>query len=472
MSRARLHGRACRLAPLAATALLWLSACEESELPSAPAGRPSFTAIAFDRTTLQPVAGTTFAAGGAAERTFTVDVRYQRTPEEIKRLATASLQFYIETFDSIAFRSDFAQFFWEGDLTSAAGTAKGDTGTIRFTGKFRVPTATPLCGSYDYLRIIAVMEPEVNLAYRDQSIHRVTGAREASSTDFFNCVYGTAETDKTAGLRWGEPLWVFGRRLPYGVKLATGIHATAPGMKLVFAGAPDVAPAPYVFVSGQFTDVFGWVPIGARSGDVRMKGGVREVAYGSDTPPTITVATDARDFFEPNDTIGSPGAALLSDISRAFLGVLYAYNPALTLPAHDRESNPYKGWEAWGKGDWFRLRTTRLTDVCVYVDLDQSRDNTDLFVFNQGGNLVASSFTNFDEGVRLNGVPANTTLFVWVTPRRAAMTTANGAYVYEAGDCAVTGGADGAAAGLAAAGAAAQSAPSPRPAAATATRVW
>ncbi|MBI4410806.1 MAG: hypothetical protein HY561_13940, partial [Gemmatimonadetes bacterium] len=305
---------------LAVAGLVLFAACEESELLT-PSGEPAFTAISFDRATLEPeeapLQSPQFFTAGPTQLDYSAVVNYQRTSKEVQEQGDADISYFIETFDSLLFTTPegdkFVSFEWEGDVAEGFGEAQGATGSVQFTGKFTFPTVSTLCGSYKYARAIAVLEPELSTAYRDQAVYKIKGVptvgeigscayafadrRDAAfAQKFYGFAFPTGPTGPSLQLRWGEPVWVYGRFFPVprqGDPFPVGLE---------FGPRPGTV-FPLVFREGKFSDVLAWVPVGAVSGSPRVLVSGRETKYGGNIKPSVSI-TPGDDYFEPNNQFG------------------------------------------------------------------------------------------------------------------------------------------------------------------------
>ncbi|MBI4409516.1 MAG: hypothetical protein HY561_07385, partial [Gemmatimonadetes bacterium] len=286
MSRASPRMNPWRLAVPGALALLWLAACKETEIPSAPEEEiePAFNAAVFDRSTLVPAEGT--SALGVGTLSYKADVAFQRTATEAVSKPSTRVGFWIETHKSLT----EGDTNWEGDLVTDSLPTSASSGETTFQGSVRVPSISPFCGAYDQLRFLT------NLALSDDAVtgesvwQTVTGTK--TQTQIGPCVYRVETVDdRSQSVVWGEPIFMSGRGL-----------STNPYPRLFFTGGFEALLLSRVSPVGTYWHYLGWVPVGATSGSVSAFQSGVATSYGKDVAPSMTVATGGADFFEPNDT--------------------------------------------------------------------------------------------------------------------------------------------------------------------------
>ncbi|HUF14013.1 MAG TPA: hypothetical protein VMN78_12995 [Longimicrobiales bacterium] len=424
MTRFVRHRRRGAATPLV-FALAGVVACEDTPVFTEPEV-VTFTAVAIDKASVRPREGERLTVGPAVHD-VEFDVHWQEMP------ASSVLGVWLETHDSVAGQA----FRWEGDLAESFEALPGSSGETRFTGTFTLPEVSPFCGSYDYLRILAVVFPggesPPNEAYRDEVFYEVSGSDWSGPclSDVFALFPGT-------DYRIGEPILVYGRRLP------DALAVSLPGAQQVdnvwpsFIRVPETQSLYPVPGDGY---LIAFIPVGAETGRLRAFAGSTEVRYRPDADVTLTISPLAADVFEPNNTPALATDSIYFDFWDPFaVWGAYGFNPSLTLTGADL--TPDAVAPEYGEGDWFHLfgegDATTLIDVCVNVAAHAGGfDDIDLIVYDITGAIAAQSTTpGGAEGVRVDDVSGADVYWVWVAPFLAGMTSSSGAYTYEVGHCA------------------------------------
>lgn len=411
-------------AALLALALPLVSACEDPAEFTEPE-EIAFTAVAIDRATVLPREGSRLTVG-PTEYTVEADIAWQNMP------SGSILGVWLETHDSVTGQT----FRWEGDLAAASQTLSGSEGsaTVEFT--VTLPEVSPFCGSYDYLRILAVVFPggdaPPNSAYRDEVFYEVSGSDWTGP-----CLSDVYSVFDPATFSVGEPILLYGRNMPDALEVSMPGALQQDNVWPAFIEVPEalsLLPVP----NDGYTIAF--VPVGATSGRVRVFAGGTEVRYGPDGDVTLTVPATQDDVFESNNTPATATDSIFFNLwdPFAYWGA-YGFNPSLTLTGADLTPDALA--PIYGEGDWFYLYQPFVDvgvtlDLCVNID-GQSVDDIDLYVYDVNGAIVEESATaSSSEAVRVDDVTNAQTYWVWVAPFIDSMNSANGAYSYEVGVCA------------------------------------
>ena len=411
-------------AALLALTLPVFAACEDPAVFTEPE-ESTFTAVAINRATVLPHEGSRLTAG-PTPYDVEVEIAWQNMP------AGSELAVYLETHDSVTGQN----FRWEGDIAAATETLSGSDGETTFEGQFTLPVVSPFCGSYDYLRILAVVFPggeaPPNAAYRDEVFYEVSGADWSGPclSDVYPVFPGT-------NYRVGEPILVYGRDLPDDLDVSLPGALQSDNVWSSFIRVPEgisLLPVPGDGYSIAF------VPIGATSGRVRAFADGSEVRYGPDGDVNLIVAASQADVFEPNNSAAQATDSIFFNLwdPFAFWGP-YGYNPSLTLTGADL--TPDAVAPIYGQGDWFYLYQPFVDagveiDMCVNVTSHDGLDDIDVIVYDENGLIVdESASAGGDEAVRVDDVSNDDFYFVWVAPFLAGMTSTNGGYTYEVGFC-------------------------------------
>lgn len=420
---------------------LSLGACDSTtEIPLEPEGEIQINSIAINRNTIQPVEGTVLTAGTAGNA-FNLDVFYQVTPEEFANADNAAwMSLWIETYDD--------EGSWAGDLVDRFFGASQPSGEISASGTFRAPATSPYCLPFSYLALAAQLWAEDP---GDQQVSQPANEKAGgSSYDVIPVaqVTGTTGVDSPclafdawigqSGFWWGEPLWLVARNAPVtGETLLPG-----PASSVQFAvGTQPATTLLELAYDAEWSEFIIWLPP-APDGDVRMFASGQESAYGADLPMSITYAGGSDDVFETNDSFDEAEFDWASTeyLNSGQLDVLL-WHPYLSLPAPDRDvdasGNP-DGLTIYGAGDWFWLPVEADMDVCAWL-YPSTGDDVDLLLYDEDGTFQVASTNAGDapEFVRLNNVPANIGLSLWVAPY--SMSTTYGIYSVAAGNCAAFG---------------------------------
>lgn len=402
-----------------------LGGCEDPAEFTEP-DHVAFTALAIDKATVRPREGERLTVG-PTEYDFEVDLRWQNMP------SGSGVGVWLETWDSVSGQ----QYRWEGDLLEGSASITGASGETGFSGTFTLPEVSPFCGSYDYVRILAVAfpggDPPPNAAYRDEVFFPVSGSNWTGP-----CVARAFGIFPGTDYRVGEPIILYGRGLP------AALDVSLPGSQQDDNVWPNFVRLPEseaLFPVPGTGYVIAFVPVGAQDGRLRAFAGSSEVRYTEAATVTIDVAATQADVFEPNNT-----AAAATD--SIYLGLwdpwsywgAYGFNPSLTLTGADRTPDALD--PQYGQGDWFYVLgvadPTVTFDVCIRVASHLgSADDLDLYVYDGSGAIVAQSASaTGTESVRIADVSSSDVYWAWVTPWLAGFTSAVGGYSYEVGPCA------------------------------------
>lgn len=149
-------------------ALLAAAACEEPTLPT-ELDEIRYSTVSIDESTLVPEPGASLTRGQIV--TYDVDVLYQRSTEDVAAAGDVLLGFYVEMWDSVP----DVGWSWLGDAVDSVVTVSGSEGSLSFAGSFTVPPVAPRCETYDVIRVLAIMDPASNTAYRDTETYPLTG---------------------------------------------------------------------------------------------------------------------------------------------------------------------------------------------------------------------------------------------------------------------------------------------------------
>ncbi|HUF14017.1 MAG TPA: hypothetical protein VMN78_13015 [Longimicrobiales bacterium] len=150
-------------------ALVVAAACEEPTLPT-ELDEIRYSTVTIDESTLRPEPGVSLSRGQNV--TYDVDVLYQRSAEDVAASGDVLLGFYVEMWDSVP----DVGWSWLGDAVDSVVTVSGSEGSLSFTGSFTVPSMAPRCETYDVIRLLAIMDPAANTAYRDTETYPLTGS--------------------------------------------------------------------------------------------------------------------------------------------------------------------------------------------------------------------------------------------------------------------------------------------------------
>lgn len=401
-------------------------ACEETTGFTEPEG-VTFTAVAIDKATVVPSQGQRLTAG-PAEYDVAFDVHWQNMP------ASSVLGVWLETHDSVSGQT----FRWEGDIAEAFETLPSASGETNFSGTFTLPVVSPFCGSYDYLRILAVVFPggesPPNESYRDEVFYEVSGSDWTGP-----CVSDVFPLFPGADYRIGEPVLVYGRNLPNTLEVSLPGSQQGDNVWPRFIRPPETQSLYPVPNDGY---MIAFIPVGAESGRLRAFAGSTEVRYGPDGFVNISpISTSTADVFEPNNTPAEATDSIYFDFWDPFaVWGAYGYNPSLTLTGADRA--PDADIPEYGQGDWFYLfgegDASTVIDVCINIAAHAgSLDDIDLIVYDETGAIAAQSATaSGTEAVRVDDVSGGDVYWVWVAPFLSGMNSTMGAYTYEVGHCA------------------------------------
>ena len=410
---------------LVALVAMGMAACEDPPVFTEPE-EVTFTAVAIDKASVRPREGERLTVGPTAYD-VALDISWQNMP------AGSTLGVWLETHDSVSGQT----FRWEGDLAATSEALGSSTGSTTFEGTVTLPEVSPFCGSYDYLRILAVVfpggDPPPNQSYRDEVFYEVSGSDWTGPclSDVFSIFPGT-------DFRVGEPFIVYGRNLP------DGLDVSLPGAQQgdnVWPGFVRLPETQSLYPVPNDGYMIAFVPVGATSGRVRAFAGGTEVRYGPDGDVNLTVAASNADVFEPNNTPATATDSIYFDFWDPF-GVwgAYGFNPSLTLTGADR--TPDLTFPAYGQGDWFYVygiggAATEI-DVCINVASHVGNtDDLDLIVYDTAGAIAAQGTTaSGSEGVRIENVSGTDVYWAWVTPFLAGFNSTLGGYGYEVGRCA------------------------------------
>ena len=414
-------------AALLALTLPTIAACEDPEEFTEPE-EVTFAAVAIDKATVRPREGERLTVGPTPYE-FSADVHWQNMP------SGSTLAVFIETHDSVAGQT----FRWEGDFDAVFEELSGSSGSTTVSFDVALPEVSPFCGTYDYVRILAVVFPDgeapPNSAYRDEVFYEVSGSDWSGP-----CVSNVFSVFPGANARAGTPMLVYGRDLP------DELDVSLPGAQQEDNVWPGFIPVPEALSLLPVPNdgyMIAFVPVGAEDGLVRAFADGDEVHYGPDGQVTVDVVSQGEDVFEPNNT---PAAAQDS----IYLGLwdpfgfwgAYGYNPSLTLAGDDLTPDALA--PEYGEGDWFYLYIPfeapagfPAQDLCVHAaSHDGAIADLDLYVYDENGAIVDQSATaSSSEAVRVDDVGPDDFYWVWVAPFLDGFTSTTGGYTYETGPC-------------------------------------
>jgi hypothetical protein len=392
-----------------------LSACEIVEIPTSPEAT-SFNIVQIE--TVSPTPNTVFTVGQTG-LLFQQEIFYQRSDAEFADEPEVPAYFWVETFD----QRD-GEYEWEGDLAFDFGILNQQKGSVTISGTFDVPRISPFCGPYDRVRTFTVVDVPAGTS-TDTRVPRSGLSNKASLSENYNfsnfqvggaptlinpCVIELESYDQEFVFYWGQPVWIWGRRMLADESPTVGFGG---GEIIDFTLSTNAS-------SYEGWDlVQTWVPARAQSGvvSVAYESG-QAVDYGADRAPNIVVDEAAGDYFEPNDSwdTASQDRLVWGD------DVGWVINPGLTIDdideLEDETANPY-GYTGWGRGDWWEFEVPGSTCVQVYLRQEVD-DDMDLFLWNADNLLVDTDWsvaTEWSFASYTTPVTAGTsTVRIWVAP--------------------------------------------------------